>query len=48
MSQHTIPWYLILCNKIRRAFGLPERRYLTDFEWKRYMDSIAPKPKVRT
>jgi hypothetical protein len=41
-SQHEIPWRLRALNAIRRFFGRPERRYLTDFEWKRYMDSINP------
>lgn len=41
-SQHEIAWHLRALNAIRRFFGRPERRYLTDYEWKRYMDSINP------
>ena len=42
-GQHEIVWYLRALNALRRAFGRPERRYLTDYEWRRYMDSLIPK-----
>jgi hypothetical protein len=37
-----IPWYLRALNAIRRFFGKPEKRYLTDAEWREYMRSIIP------
>ena len=42
-SQHEIAWRLRALNAVRRFLGIPEKRYLTDFEWKRFMDSIAPR-----
>lgn len=40
-SQHEIVWYLRALNALRRLLGRPEKRYLTDYEWKRYMDELA-------
>jgi PadR family transcriptional regulator PadR len=41
-NQHTIAWQLRALNAVRRFFGRPERQYLTDHEWRQYMQSIAP------
>jgi len=41
-SQHTLPWYLDALNGLRRLFGREEKHYMTDYEWKRYMDSNIP------
>jgi hypothetical protein len=38
-----IAWHLRALNAIRRFFGRPQKRYLTDSEWREYMRSIIPK-----
>lgn len=42
-SQHTIDWHLRALNRIRRFFRIAECHYLTNHEWKLYMDSIPAK-----
>lgn len=45
MSQDTIALHLRALNAVRRFFGKPERRYLTDREWREFMRSKIPQPK---
>lgn len=41
-QQDTIARHLRILNWCRRKLGKPEKRYLTDREWRAYMRSIAP------
>jgi hypothetical protein len=48
-SRYEIALHLRFLNWCRRKLGRPERRYLTDAEWREYMRSIIPpRPKRPT